>query len=1139
MAAGDSYHDQILERLAGKLDRDAFERCMGDLLREDLRGLVPVVGGSDGGFDGAIPDGDGEPYPLACTTSTDFSSVKRNLIGSLESARTKAWCRNKIAFATSALLTPPQRHQLTDAVRDRGAVLTHLFDRNALADRLYRRSDWCLELLDLPRRMRVLSEVPESPRSGPDVSILGREDDLEWLRTTTGDRLVQGQPGSGKTFLLRRVVAEGGAYFLVADEPRQLESDLLEFQPRAVIVDDAHVHLERISLLRRMREGLGHRFEILATCWPHDVEVVAARLGGLPAGRIRALELLTRDEIVELFGQLGVQTDDDRMRVLVDQAANKPGLAVVIAQSWRAGDVRDVWTGEALRREVVASFRQRIGPLAEEVLAALSLGGDGGMPIDAVAACLGTLARDVRLAAAELHAGGVLTEVAEATVSVAPAALRTALIREAFFSRGANRIFVPFAELLDAVPRFEAAALEIVRCAESGGEVGAQQLREVVLRAQADAPHRSTRVWREAALVDSPTAHWVLERYPGDVTDVARETLQQAPERTVEALLRAADSATGEIRNTLDHPLRIVSDWCRNLEQGEGESLQRRQLLISTIERCSTSGGKTGVAVQAGFVALDPSGERHSRDPGLGKTICLRWAILSGASIGALGELWNALRPLVLRNPGESWPHASDLLWKCAHPDGIHPAPVTEESRAALRLLGGKLLYDLTAMAEGHPGIGSRLGDHAAALGVALELPRDETFEALFPPRTDEATDLDRARIERLAAEWSRRPPADVVPMLCMYDREQHFVAHGRLNLLRELCEKIAEGIEVPEDWIGEPTADAVPPLLLAGLVSRCVREQRPTAADVVERCLAAPSQAWNWIGVDGALHGRELPPNVLERALDAAVRFPDHVETLCSRGVVPIETLDRLLASDVVVLRSAAVVGEWLAAPRKRIRDEIREQWRAAILRTRLQDLDELRRFSSLEFWLGEIFRGDPELSVGWLRSVLPGARVSMRLDGPLGGAIDGLSREQRIALVPTLGQVRVGPDSQKLPALLLAGDPVVYRMLLGATELPDAPALHLGPLADPTRPEWRSLAVEALLAGYAPEDVATASIDVADRIGDDTRRLEICREIFDRLAGDDDGALAKVGRAGVRLVDEYVRRASRRAREQALRGI
>jgi hypothetical protein len=1140
VAAGDSYHEQILERLAGKLDPDAFERCMGDLLRDDLPGLAPVVGGSDGGFDGEIPDRAGEPYPLACTTSTEFSSVKRNLIGSLESARKKAWCRNKIAFATAARLTPPQRDKLRAAVRDRGALLTHLFDRDALADRLYRCPDCCMKLLGLPRRLRALSVVPESPRSGTTVSILGRDDDIEWLRTTAGDRLVYGQPGCGKTFLLRRVVAEGGSWFLVSDDPQQLESDLLELQPRVVIVDDAHVHPDRITLLRRMRDELGHRFEIIATCWPHDVAEVAALLGGLPAGKMRALELLTRDEIVELFGQLGVVADDDPMRFLVDQAANKPGLAVVMAQSWLDGDTRDVWTGEALRRDVVASFRQRIGRLADDVLAAISLGGEGGMPIDAVATCLGAQPRDIRLAAVELRAGGVLTEVAEAQVSVAPAALRTALVREAFFSRGASRSLVPLTELLDVAPRFEDAALEIVRCARSGGEVGTQQLREVVLRACASARHRSTRVWREAALIDAATACWVLEEYPGDVTDVARETLHHAPARTLGALLHASESASGEIRNTLDHPLRIVSDWCRRLEPDEAESLQRRRRLLASIERYSKSAGKADVAVQAGFLALDPSGERHSRDPGLGRTIHLRWAILSGASITALGEMWNALRPLVQHNPGESWPYVSDLLWKCAHPDGIHPAPMTLESRAALRSLGGQILRDLTPMAQGHPGIASRLADYADALGVTLELPRDETFEIVFPPHADaEPTDSDRMRIERLAAEWSSLPPADVVPMLSLYDHEQHFVAHGRANLLGDLCSSIAEAVDVPEEWIGEPTVDGAPPVLLAPLVSRCVREERPTAADVVDRCLAARSTTWNWIGVDGALRMRGLPPEMLGRALDIAIRFPDHVETLCSRGAVPIETLGLLLASDVVVLRIAGVVGEWLAKPRKQVRADVREQWHAAIRRTRLQDLDELQRSSSLEFWLGEIFRGDPDLSVAWLQSALPGNHFNLQLDGPLGDAIDGLSREQRIALVPTLAEVRVAADSQELPARLVAGDPDVYRMLICTTELPNAPGLHLAPLADPTRPEWRGLAIAALLAGYSPEDVAAASIDVADRIGDDTRRLKICRELFDRLRGDDDDGLAQVGLAGAGLVDACLERATRRARDQALRGI
>lgn len=78
------------------------------------------------------------------------------------------------------------------------------------------------------------------------------------------------------------------------------------------------------------------------------------------------------------------------------------------------------------------------------------------------------------------------------------------------------------------------------------------------------------------------------------MTDVARETLHHAPERTLDALPRASESSSGELYKTVDHPLRIVSDWCLTMDEGEAESLQRRRRLLATIERYSISGWFVG-----------------------------------------------------------------------------------------------------------------------------------------------------------------------------------------------------------------------------------------------------------------------------------------------------------------------------------------------------------------------------------------------------------------------------------------------------------------------------------------------------------------------------------------------------------------
>jgi hypothetical protein len=303
---------------------------------------------------------------------------------------------------------------------------------------------------------------------------------------------------------------------------------------------------------------------------------------------------------------------------------------------------------------------------------------------------------------------------------------------------------------------------------------------------------------------------------------------------------------------------------------------------------------------------------------------------------------------------------------------------VSEESRVGLRRLGATIVRDVGTMTNGHPGIAARLAGFAADLGFEMPLATDPAFEMLFPVRDDaDVTEPDRSGVERLAAEWLDLPPADVVAKVSRYQREQRFVTQGRDDLLPDLCRAITGQVADPEPWIDAIFAIGPSSPILFPLASRLVQEEHPGVPELLERCLDGGSLARSlpWIGVDGVLRARTTPDHLLDRALEEAERFPDLVETLCSRGIVRIETLRRLLRSDRALIRGAAVVGEWLLAPRGKVRESLTEDWRSAVLRTASSDLDELRHSSSLEHWLGEILRSRPTLSLEWLGRLLPGA--------------------------------------------------------------------------------------------------------------------------------------------------------------------
>ena len=136
----DQHHQAILDGLNRRLDHETFEACAADLLRREWPTLISVHGGADDGFDGAVADTAGEPFPLVTTTG---AKLVDNLARNLDQAKRKGWHPMRALFATSRRITPATRKKLFDAARVRGVTLRQAYDQDWFAQRLYREPEWC------------------------------------------------------------------------------------------------------------------------------------------------------------------------------------------------------------------------------------------------------------------------------------------------------------------------------------------------------------------------------------------------------------------------------------------------------------------------------------------------------------------------------------------------------------------------------------------------------------------------------------------------------------------------------------------------------------------------------------------------------------------------------------------------------------------------------------------------------------------------------------------------------------------------------------------------------------------------------------------------------------------------------------
>jgi hypothetical protein len=590
----DPFYRDIVAALNGRLDPELFEQCAADLLRDAFPTLVPIRGGSDAGMDGAIADDDGLAYPLVSTIGKE---VIRNLTRSLDSYLSKGGDRKRVVLATSQELSGRRRRNLQNRAKEKSFELVQIFDQAAFADRLYRSPPWCRELLNLTGAPAALSAVPLTRRPLLGTRVVGREAELSWLRESCGDRLLIGPSGSGKTFLLHSLAREGWGLFLVIDDLSEVAGAIRSERPEVVIVDDAHLDPERLNRLRQLREEIGGGFSIVATAWEGEHERVAEPLI-LPDTKVRRLELLGRDRIVEVVEESGVRGPLWLVKEIVDQAEGKPGLAVTLSQLCLRGGVREVALGEHLRRHTVDVVDRSIGPKATQVLAAFALGGDAGMSPSVVSRELGLPTHELYSAMTRLSVGGVVDKIRhdtlknsdEENLTVRPPNLRYALVRDVFFGDGPR---LPHRALTNAAPDASEVARTLVRSAGYGASIPQGLLVSALEHAGESAG------WDEYALLGPAEAEWVLHNHPEFTIAVARPALMVAPKAIIPRLLDLAVGDERPLNQHPEHPLRLLEEWVSGAEPGTNQAVPRRELLVEVVATWLSAGGDESVGTQS------------------------------------------------------------------------------------------------------------------------------------------------------------------------------------------------------------------------------------------------------------------------------------------------------------------------------------------------------------------------------------------------------------------------------------------------------------------------------------------------------------------------------------------------------------
>ena len=992
----DPLYRSIEKGLDERLDPDLFERCAVELLREVYPGIVPITGGDDGGMDGSISTGTGGPVPLIVTTSNDvLGNLKRNL----DSYRRTGGSARQAVFATSQALSGRRRRNLEKRANELGLRLRNIHEKADFVGRLYRNPTWRKQLLRLTGDLPALSALPDKAGSRLTLDLVGRDREMGWLRRASGDLVVVGQSGIGKTALLETFAREGGGLFpivsrtggamvVTSGDMRRIADAYRAQRPPRVFIDDVHLRDSLIPSLTRMRDEIGAEFAIVATTWP-SYEAEVRRELHCPSERVLRVGGLDRETASEIVRQVHAGFSDDLVGEILNQSVDnmptddprtpeyhagghvRPGLAVTLARYATLGNLADLATGILLLSELRKDARLAGSQL--DHLAVFALGGSAGMRLAIAAQALDTTETNVRQSLLQVSGTGVLRDSPGGAAAIHPRHLRHALVKRTFFSGASSLTLEP------AIDRVE----DSVACTETLIGVLAregptlshesQRLLHDLIRAQLqkqESPYVGSTLWASYATTGAGAASWILDEHPDRTVLISGAALRHAPDRFLGRL----------VSRVLDHPretaalAKSIRAWVLAGQPG-GDAVERRESLVRALaERTANVDlNQAGRSVVAELLAaaFSLSFEKWRDDPIEIIKISISFGSLPASDIRKIADLWALALPVFGGLGGSGVSCARNLVhdWLI----GPRAGDPLDETRVAARELVQRALPPILDLAGNESGIllwAHRLLNERR-LAVRLPEVGDSTLRRLFPnPAEPESRDLSRDRLDARARgfgrRWRHEGPEAVVARMMHYERQRGLMGHHYPDVLELIPVHLAQHVDDPGAWLEELVNREAPP----GWVGPFLE-----AAAVMP---ATSERAWEVVARDDRYAGPSVRVGLRVAGLSAATverimkQVKDWNEDMLSRSIdwntVAREWKHRLLRHPKATVRGAVAGGIWVANGRRRPGGRLGTAWEDAVVTWRNGRL------------MPEVLRSDPGIARAWILSEALASSVRRR---------------------------------------------------------------------------------------------------------------------------------------------------------------
>ncbi len=1062
------------------------------------------------GIDTSSPDA---PFFLTATTA---QNVKRNLVDSLRSHRRQsssiaAW---RVVVATSQPATGSLHEDLRKAADDEGFQLVNLHGQRAFADLLYGSPKWTRDLLGLSGAPSALSAVPLSSRLQSDLPLVGRDADVQWLVESSGDVVISGHPASGKTHLLRQFVDRGWLFVVDPDRGR-IANDIRELTPEVVVLDDAHGDLDLLRSVRQIRADIHAEFRISAVTWPGDKEGVLQALG-VSGDSVLDLQLLSRDEVLEIVKAAGIGGPVDLQRTIVNQSGGRPGLTATLCDLASRGDYGSLFSGASLLNKI----RTLIDDEADTILAVAALTDDGGVSLEDIRSILELDMGKVRRILTGLgHTGVIRAGSLTGKATIWPFQLRYAIVGDAFFSSETYRNLPldPVMERLDE----RSIVGSLVGAILMGAQIPKNTIEPILCRSGL------AKDFAQYSRLGERQAQFALAAHPEGLKEIAPYSLETNPAETLSLSLRQA-AEDDQIRDSDDGLLGIVKRWIESAPHYENLQLERRKLLTTAAMRYLADNGDPQTALRALCLAMSPRFDSATSDPGSGLSLTITSGLASRTCLDGLVQLWPAVLDAIPAQGPQNWSSLFEMLHNWAF-YAILPESPPERIGEFMRSHASAMAADLADKFSEHPGILIRIRElsHRADLGVAVRIP--DLFATLYPiHQSSDDFEKESARrseaARRLAADLEPRGPDYVLPLIlnanCNAAETGRTLPDETLTVTQAIAARAAD----PYAWAERAVDLGLTWMLVEPLLRESRLKDREGALPLTLRALTLETVQFAAMSV--VLTADDPLEEEMEATLDLAPQFRGGLATLVARGQIPKRTVRQLLAHLSPDVAETTAVHLWKPNRSPRVSDDLVEDWRAAMLRA-----------PGVDLFISDIFEHETDLFAEWLISLLRSDALqnAYALEHTLSDAFNNLSADQRIDALSVIETTDACFFAAWIVSELVGDDPSLFQQLL-AMDHPGA--VHEAGFGSVSEAKIRV----ACAVGWTPERIARVimwpGVPIVES-GPYSDNLKTKLGYFEGLAESEDSEIAAVGRAGCDISSSLIDQELERERDEEVYGL